>query len=172
MSSRLFIIDFKSSLSLIFKSRQWLFCAGDSVLFGWRDTTSSFLSSGEEEAERGKIMFYRSARGHVCNQSLVWYERSRWCWGSHVDVCSGLKCISHKINVNLWWVLMTSVIITNLKCRIQSITLPAACISHQISRRPRKIQSNQAKLIKYRPTLFICTFSADCGRQYAEFNTF
>ncbi len=24
----------------------------------------------EEEAERGKIMFYRSARGHVCNQSL------------------------------------------------------------------------------------------------------
>ncbi len=40
------------------------------MLLGWRDTTSSFLSSDEEEAERGKIMFYRSARGHVCNQSL------------------------------------------------------------------------------------------------------
>ncbi len=117
-SSHLFIIDFKSSLSLFLKSRKCLFCAGDLVLFGWRDKTSSFLSSGAREwwgggwTREDHVLWmeveYRSAGGDVCNESLdvitLCVIRAFTAMLGLTCRCvftcsSGLKCISHKNNV-------------------------------------------------------------------------
>ncbi len=159
------------------------------MLFGWRDKTSSFLSSGAREwwgggwTREDHVLWmeveYRSAGGDVCNESLdvitpcVIRAFTAMCvhlqfWPEvyftqeHCDFSGILSCSSSALR----WVLMTSVIKTALKCRIQTIRLPAAFISHQISR------GTVSNRIKYRPTQFFTTFSADCGRQYALFNTF